>query len=125
MKEVVRLHGVPKSIVFDRDSKFVSKFWESLHIALGTKLSLSVAFHPQTDGQCNALNLGVEFFLLLLTKFRRYSLFFSRFAPSSQFQSSIATGVHIGCKKPMLTWVLHHAESYFFCLMSCLVACVA
>jgi hypothetical protein len=50
MKEVARLHGVPKSIVSDRDSKFVSKFWESLHSALGTKLSLSVAFHPQDDG---------------------------------------------------------------------------
>jgi hypothetical protein len=46
MKEVLRLHGVPKSIVSGRDSKFVSKFWQSLHNALGTKLSLSVAFHP-------------------------------------------------------------------------------
>jgi hypothetical protein len=46
MKEVIRLHGVPKSIVSDQDSKFVFKFWESLHSALGTKLSLSVAFHP-------------------------------------------------------------------------------
>jgi hypothetical protein len=51
MKEVLRLHGVSKSIVSDRDSKSVSKFWRSLHNALGTKLSLSVAFHPQTDGQ--------------------------------------------------------------------------
>ena len=51
MKEVVRLHGIPKSIVSDRDTKFVSKFWQSLQSALGTQLSLSVAFHPQMDGQ--------------------------------------------------------------------------
>jgi hypothetical protein len=51
IKEVIRIHDVPKSIVSDRDSKFVSKIWESLHNALGTQLSLSVAFHPQTDVQ--------------------------------------------------------------------------
>jgi len=51
IKDIVTLHGVPKSIVFDRDSKFVSNFWKSLHSALGTKLDMSVAFHPQTDGQ--------------------------------------------------------------------------
>jgi hypothetical protein len=50
IKEVVRLHGVSKSIVSDRNSKFVSKFWQSLHNAMGTKLDMSVAFHPQTDG---------------------------------------------------------------------------
>jgi hypothetical protein len=49
--EVVRLHGVPKFIVSDRDFKFVSKFWQSLHNAMGTKLDMSVVFHPQTDGQ--------------------------------------------------------------------------
>jgi hypothetical protein len=37
--------------VLDRDSKFVSKLWQSLHNAMGTKLDMSVAFHPQIDGQ--------------------------------------------------------------------------
>jgi hypothetical protein len=69
--------------------------------------------------------LGVEFFSsLILTKFGRYSLFSSHFAPSSQFQSSIATGVRIAStQKPKLTWVMHHVKAYFFCLMSCLIAC--
>jgi hypothetical protein len=46
VREIVRLHGVPKTIVSDRDAKFVSKFWESLQNALGTELRLSTAFHP-------------------------------------------------------------------------------
>jgi len=49
ISEIVRLHGVPFSIVFDRDPIFTSRFWESLHKALGIKLRLSSAYHPQTD----------------------------------------------------------------------------
>ena len=51
VKEIVRLHGVPVEITSDRDPRFVSRFWRSLHEAMGTKLQFSTAFHPQTDGQ--------------------------------------------------------------------------
>ena len=51
VKEVVMLHGVPKSIVSDCASNFVSNFWKCLYSALGTGLDLSTACHPQIDGQ--------------------------------------------------------------------------
>ena len=51
INEIVRLHGVPISIVSDQDLKFTSRFWPKLQNALGTTLHFSTAFHPQTDGQ--------------------------------------------------------------------------
>ena len=51
MEEIVRLHGVPISIVSDRDPRFTSRVWSSLQDAMGTQLHFSTAFHPQTDGQ--------------------------------------------------------------------------
>ena len=49
--ETVRLHGVLVSIVSDRDDRFTTQFWKSFQKAMGTQLSMSTAFHPQTDGQ--------------------------------------------------------------------------
>ncbi|WRX25507.1 Integrase [Theobroma cacao] len=49
--EIVRFHGVPVSIVSDRDLRFTSRFWQKFQDALGTNLRFSTTFHPQTDGQ--------------------------------------------------------------------------
>jgi transposase InsO family protein len=48
--EIVRLHGLLKTIVSDRGSQFTAHFWEHLHKCLGTSLVRSTAYHPQTDG---------------------------------------------------------------------------
>ncbi|GJV82862.1 putative reverse transcriptase domain-containing protein [Tanacetum coccineum] len=51
LKEVVTRHGIPVSTICDRDPRFASNFWRSLQNALGTKLDMSTAYHPQIDGQ--------------------------------------------------------------------------
>jgi len=56
VKDIWRLHGLPESIVSDRDSRFTSKFWTSLMQLLQVKLNLSTAFHPETDGQTERVN---------------------------------------------------------------------
>ena len=59
IKEIVRLHGVPKSIVSDCDTKFMSTFWHELHRLMGTKLLMSTMFHPQTDGVTEQANHSI------------------------------------------------------------------
>ena len=51
MDEIVRLHGIPSSIVSDRDPRFTSRFWKAFQKALGTRVNMSTAYHPQTYGQ--------------------------------------------------------------------------
>ena len=51
IREIVRLHGVPVSIVSDRNPRFKAHFWKIFQKAMGTWLTMSITFHPQTDGQ--------------------------------------------------------------------------
>ena len=58
--QIVRLHGVPKTIISDRGAQFIACFWEQLQESLGTKLIRSSAYHPQTDGQTERINQILE-----------------------------------------------------------------
>ena len=57
---IVRHHGLPKTIVSDRDTRFTGKFWQALFKSIGTNLNLSTSFHPQTDGQTERMNRTLE-----------------------------------------------------------------
>jgi hypothetical protein len=65
--EVVRLHGVPQSIVLDRDPVFTPSFWKELMMLTGSKLYMSSAFHPKTDGQSEAANRVIAMYLRCFT----------------------------------------------------------
>ena len=60
MKQIFRLHGMPKEIVFDRDTKFTSNFWKYLFVGFETKLLFSIAYHLQNDGQIETVNQVLE-----------------------------------------------------------------
>lgn len=92
-KHVVRLHGVPRAIVSDRDTRFTSQVWKSLQRILGVELNMSTANHPQTDGQTERM------FRTLNTMLRSYCsnnltdwdeyLHFAEFAYNNAYQSTI------------------------------------
>jgi hypothetical protein len=59
-REIFRLHGLPKTIVSDRDSRFMSTFWQELFRLVGMALTPTTNYHPQTDGQTEIINKWVE-----------------------------------------------------------------
>ena len=95
VREIMRLQGVPKSIISDRDSRFTSKFWKSIQNTLGTRLKFSTAFHLQADEQSE------HTIQTLGDKLRAYALDFqgtwdkylplAEFYYSNSYHSSIST----------------------------------
>jgi hypothetical protein len=60
VSEVICFHRIPKKIISDRDSRFTSRFWTSLQLALGTQLNLSTSYHPEKDGQTKRVKQFME-----------------------------------------------------------------
>jgi hypothetical protein len=63
LDNIVKLYGVPRSIISDRDRVFTSSFWTEVFKLLQTKLKIGSAYHPQTDGQTERVNQCLEMFL--------------------------------------------------------------
>jgi hypothetical protein len=93
--EIVRLHGLPSSIVSDRDATFTSTFWRELFCLFGVHLNMSAAFHPQSHGQSEAVNKIITMYLRCLSGDRPHQwvqwLPWAKFCYNSAYQSSLQT----------------------------------
>lgn len=95
--EIVRLHGVPLTIVSDRDSVFTSTFWREIFRLAGVQLNLSSAFHPQSDGQSEVTNKIIAMYLHCLTGDRPRQwlrwLPWAEYCYNTSYQSSLRTSL--------------------------------
>lgn len=112
IRGIVRLHGIPKSIISDRDRVFVSHFWKEFFKYQGTTLKRSTAYNPQTDGQTEVVNRSLETYLRCFASSRPKQ--WARWLPwaeywyNTSFHSSIGMTpfrVLYGRDPPALNWV--------------------
>jgi hypothetical protein len=113
---IVRLHGIPTSIVSDHDPIFTSKFWEELLQLTGVKLYMSSAFHPQSDGQSEVVNrvLGMYLRCLATDRHRQWLkwLPWAEYCYNTSFQSALrATPFEVVYGRPPPTLLTYDKDS--------------
>lgn len=110
MKNIFKIHGMPSEIISDRDPKFLSEFWITLFKMCGTKIKLSTAYHPETDGQTERTNRTIEDMLRMYVGKKQQSwdkwLYLCEFAYNQRLHSSIGCSPFLAlygqdCKTPM------------------------
>jgi hypothetical protein len=93
MKEIARLHGIARTIVSDRDTKFTSNFWRGLFKGFDMNLKFSTAYHPQTDGKIERVNRIIEYMLRMYVMDKpskwEYYLHLVEFAYNNGYQASL------------------------------------
>ncbi|TPX31507.1 hypothetical protein SeLEV6574_g08532, partial [Synchytrium endobioticum] len=98
---VICKHGVPETVVSDRGPQFRSRFWKTILELIGSKPSLSTAYHPQTDGQTERTNQCLETYLRLYSNYDQDNwasiLPQAEFAYNNSFHSSIGMSPHMAC----------------------------
>ncbi|PNY02508.1 retrotransposon-related protein [Trifolium pratense] len=109
VKEIVRLHGIPSSIISDRDPLFVSHFWMELFKLQGTKLKMSSAYHPETDGQTEVLNRCLESYLRCFASEQPRN--WSHWIPWAEYWYNTTYHVSIG-KHPLRWYMADHLLAY-------------
>ena len=121
VSQIVRLHGVPRTIISDRGPQFIARFWEHLHQALGTKLIRSSAYHPQTSGQTERVNQILEDLLRACVISSKGSwekwLPLAEFSYNNSYQASIKMAPFEAlygrkCRTP-LNWIEPGERRYF------------
>ena len=95
LREIWKLHGLPREIVSDRDTRFTAKFWQTLTDLLKINRSMSTAFRPQTDGQTERVNQSIEHYLRSFCNYEQDN--WSEMLPMSEyaFNNSVTTATGI------------------------------
>ena len=113
VSEIVRLHGVQLSIISDRGTQFTSKFWRTLDAELGTRLDLSTAFHPQTDGQSEQMIQVLED--MLRTRVIEFGGHWYKFLPLAEFSynNSYHSSIDMAPFEALYEWRCRYPIGWF------------